>query len=116
MHFCIHAIFCLLLLYNDITLSINSEIVNEMGTNWNVCIVKCFIPVFDVTSEPVYMTSLLCEDTRRILDICCVQADGDGSTFVTAGLDLLVWRKVPVTRYVYFILVFGDNFFVTSYF
>ncbi|XP_053379286.1 uncharacterized protein LOC123527419 isoform X2 [Mercenaria mercenaria] len=54
--------------------------------------------VFDVSAEPNYVTTLDCEETRRILDICCNRHKNGNITIVTAGLDLQVWKQVSTGR------------------
>ncbi|XP_052285925.1 WD repeat-containing protein 5 homolog isoform X3 [Dreissena polymorpha] len=53
-----------------------------------------YLNVFDISKEAVYLATIDDGETGRILDICCHAAEEGVITIVTAGVDLLVWRKV----------------------
>ncbi|XP_052212566.1 F-box/WD repeat-containing protein 7-like isoform X1 [Dreissena polymorpha] len=53
-----------------------------------------YLNVFDISKEAVYLATIDDGETGRILDLCCHATEEGVITIVTAGVDLLVWRKV----------------------
>ena len=66
-------------------------------------------------AEPCYTATIDNCETGRILDIACNQ-QRDTVTIVTAGMDLQVWKRLPMGRFVTCAfelrLFFNDSSFV----